>query len=98
MTLVKAGKISLNTLIACMTNRASKILVNKFGQTGSLTAASIADIALLDINKQWVVDKNNLLSKGKNTPYDGYTLQGLVVATIHRGEIAYTNSSSGITQ
>jgi len=98
MTLVQAGKISLNTLIACMTSRPSKILINKFGQTGSLKAASIADIALLDVNKQWVVDRNNLLSKGKNTPYDGYTLQGLVVATIHRGEIAYRNSSSGITQ
>ena len=97
MTLVQAGKISLNTLIACMTSRPSKILINKFGPTGSLKAASIADIALLDVNKQWVVDKNNFLSKGKNTPYGGYTLQGLVVATIHRGEIAFSNSSSGIT-
>ena len=98
MTLVQAGKISLNTLIARMTCGPSKILINKFGRTGSLKAASIADVVLLDVNKQWVVDKNNFLSKGKNTPYDGYTLKGLVVATIHRGEIAYRHSSSGITQ
>jgi dihydroorotase len=93
MTLVQTGKISLNTLIACMTSRPSKILINKFGRTGSLEAASIADITLLDVNREWVVDKNNFLSKGKNTPYDGYTLKGLVVATIHRGEIAYRHSS-----
>ena len=98
MTLVQSGKISLNTLIARMTCGPSKILINKFGRTGSLKAASIADVVLLDVNKQWVVDKNNFLSKGKNSPYDGYALKGLVVATIHRGEIAYRHSSSGITQ
>ena len=94
MTLVRDGKISLNTLIARMTIGPSKLLINRFGRTGSLKAASIADIALLDVNKQWDVDKNNFLSKGKNTPYDGYTLKGLVVATIHRGEIAYRHSPS----
>lgn len=98
MTLVQAGKISLNTLIARMTSGPSRILINKFGQTGSLKAASIADIALLDLNREWIVDKGNFLSKGKNTPFDGYALKGMVVATIHRGEIAYSNSSSGITQ
>ena len=98
MTLVQAGKISLNTLIARMTSGPSKILISKFGPTGSLKAACIADIALLDVTKRWVVDRSNLLSRGKNTPYDGYTLQGLVVATIHRGEIVYQNISSGITR
>jgi dihydroorotase len=98
MTLVHAGKISLNTLIARMTCGPSSILVNKFGRTGSLKAACIADIVLLDINREWVVDKNKFLSKGKNTPYDGYKLKGQVVATIHRGEIAYINSASGITR
>ncbi|MCX6002397.1 MAG: dihydroorotase, partial [Chloroflexi bacterium] len=67
-------------------------------RTGTLAAASPADIALLDVNRQWIVDKNNLLSKGKNTPFDGFTLKGMVVATIHRGEIVYRNSSSGIAQ
>ena len=98
MTLVQAGKISLNTLIARMTSGPSKILISKFGPTGSLKAASIADIALLDVTKRWVVDRSNLLSRGKNTPYDGYKLQGLVVATIHRGEIVYQNISPGITR
>ena len=98
MTLVQAGKISLNTLIERMTSGPSKILINKFGRTGSLKAASIADIALLDLNREWIVDKSNFLSKGKNTPFEGYSLKGMVVATIHRGEIAYRNSSSGITQ
>ena len=98
MTLVHAGKINLNTLIARMTIGPSRVLINRFGRTGTLVAASPADIALLDVNKQWIVDKNNLLSKGKNTPFDGYTLKGMVVATIHRGEIVYRNSSSGIAQ
>jgi dihydroorotase len=92
MTLVKAGEISLNTLIARMTIGPSKILISKFGRTGSLKAASIADIALLDLNRKWIVDKSNFLSKGKNTPFDGYRLKGMVVATIHRGEIAYRHS------
>ena len=98
MTLVHAGKISLNTLIARMTIGPSRVLINRFGRTGSLSAGSIADITLLDVNKQWIVDKSTLLSKGKNTPFDGYTLKGLVVATIHRGEIVYENSSSGIAK
>jgi dihydroorotase len=67
MTLVQAGKISLNTLIARLTSGPSKILINKFGRTGALSVASIADIALLDLNKEWVVDKSNFLSRGRNT-------------------------------
>jgi dihydroorotase len=94
MTLVREGKISLNTLIACMTSGPSRILINKFGRTGSIKVASIADIALLDLNREWTVDKGNFLSKGKNTPFDGYRLKGMVVATIHRGEIAYSHSPS----
>jgi dihydroorotase len=98
MTLVHAGKISLNTLIARMTGGPSNILISKFGRTGSLNAASTADIALLDVNREWVVDRSDLISKGSNTPFDGYTLKGMVIATIHRGEIVYKHSSSGITQ
>ena len=98
MMLVQAGKISLDTLIARMTSGPSRILVNKFGRTGSLKVGSSADIALLDINREWVVDKRNFLSRGKNTPYDGCTLKGQVIATIHRGEIAYQHTSLGITQ
>ena len=43
----------------------------------------------LGFNAEWVVDASRFASKGKNTPLDGATLKGQVVATIVGGEVVY---------
>ncbi len=78
--------IKLSKLIASITSNPSKILgINK----GSLQKGCEADLCIVDINKPWVVEKNNLKSKSKNTPIEGRKLQGQVLKTFVRGEVGY---------
>jgi dihydroorotase len=78
--------IKIHKLIASMTSNPAKILgVDK----GSLDKGKDADICILDINKPWVVSKNNLNSKSKNTPIENRKLQGQVLKTFVKGELAF---------
>ena len=64
----------------------NKILcINK----GSLEVGNDADLCVFDINKPWVVKQNELKSKSKNTPIENKKLQGQVLKTFVKGEIAY---------
>jgi len=78
--------IKLKKLISTLTFNPSKILgLNK----GSLDIGNEADLCIFDINKPWVVDKNKLKSKSKNTPIENRKLQGQVLKTFIKGEVAY---------
>ena len=64
--------VKLSKLLATMTSNPSKILgIDK----GSLQKGKDADLCILDINKTWIVDKNKLKSKSKNTPIENRKLQ-----------------------
>lgn len=54
---------------------------------GHLSCGAIADITIIDPNKQYNIDAGNFKSKGKNTPFDGKTVYGEVVYTIAAGRI-----------
>ncbi len=78
--------IKLKKLIASITSNPAKILnIDK----GSLEKGKDADLCVFDINKPWVVDKSKLNSKSKNTPIENKKLQGQVLKTFIKGELAY---------
>ena len=78
--------IKLSNLIGAMTSNPAKILgINK----GSLDVGSDADLCVLDVNKPWVVKKNELKSKSKNTPIENRNLQGQVLKTFIKGELLF---------
>ena len=59
--------IKLNKLIAALTCNPAKILnINK----GTLNKGADADLCIFDINKPWIVNKENIKSKSKNTPIE----------------------------
>ena len=73
-------------LIASITSNPAKILgINK----GSLEKGSDADLCVFDINKPWIVNKDKLKSKSKNTPIENRKLQGQVLKTFVKGEMAF---------
>ena len=75
--------IKLNKIIKALTCNPAKILkINK----GNLSIGNDADFCILDINKPWVVKKENLISKSKNTSVEGRKLQGKVKNTFVKGE------------
>ena len=52
---------------------------------GNLSVGSNADIAIIDLNKPWVVEKEKLKSKSKNTAIEKRKMQGKVVRTFING-------------
>ena len=57
---------------------------------GSLMRGSVADVTIFDPKKKWTFDAAKSLSKSRNTPFDGWQLQGKVMATIVGGRIVYS--------
>jgi dihydroorotase len=54
---------------------------------GTLAPGAVADVVVIDPAAEYTVDSEKFLSKGKNTPFDGWTLGARSVATITRGRI-----------
>jgi len=80
------NSLKLNKIIAPITSNPAKILgIDK----GSLQIGRDADLCVVDINKPWVVNKDELLSKSKNTPIEDRKLQGQIIKTFIKGEIAF---------
>ena len=61
-----------------------------FRGRGSLARGCVADVTIFDPKKKWTFEAAKSLSKSKNTPFDGWQLQGKVVATIVGGTIVYS--------
>ena len=48
-----------------------------------------ADLVLFDPEEEWTIDKEQFVSKGRNTPFHGRTVRGRVKYTISQGKIIY---------
>jgi len=57
---------------------------------GTLKIGAPADITVIDINREWVVNKDKFLSKGRNTPFNGLKLKGKAAMTIVDGNVTYS--------
>ena len=53
---------------------------------GNLTVGNDADFCIVDIYKPWIVKKETLISKSKNTSIENKKLQGKVTNTFVKGE------------
>ena len=77
------GSVNLETIIKALTSSPAKILkINK----GNLSIGNDADFCIVDTKKPWVVRKEKLISKSKNTPIEDKKLQGKVMNTFVNGE------------
>ena len=56
---------------------------------GTLGVGKVADVVIFDAEEPFNVDVNAFASKGKNSPYHGFTLTGRVETTICNGNIVY---------
>lgn len=84
LKLVEQDVLSLKQLISKMTITPSKIMgISK----GTLTVGGEADIAIINPEKSFKVDCSRFLSKGENSPFNGWTLKGFVEKTIVMGKL-----------
>lgn len=56
---------------------------------GAIAEGKIADIVIFDKDKEYAIDKNTFLSKGKNTPFHGRKVKGEVAYTLVSGNVVY---------
>jgi dihydroorotase len=88
--LVHRGVVTLSRLVELLSVNPARIL-NVDG--GSLAEGAVADITLLAPDLAARVDAQALVSKSKNTPFDGWELKGAAAATIVGGRIVYVNGA-----
>jgi dihydroorotase len=90
LRLVREGVLSLPELIARMSLNPARILNLP---KGTLETGAAADITVIDPQLPWTVDVQTFCSKGKNSPFHGWEMQGKAVLTIVGGEIKYADPS-----
>lgn len=56
---------------------------------GAIAEGKVADIVVFDPTKEYAIDKNTFLSKGKNTPFHGRKVKGEVAYTLVSGNVVY---------
>jgi dihydroorotase len=86
LKLVAEGVLDVPTLIARMTIGPARLLGI---EAGTLAVGAAADVAVIDPERRWKVAARSFKSKSRNTPFDGWDLQGKTVATFVGGRLVY---------
>jgi dihydroorotase len=86
VTLHHAQGLPLLDLLAKATLAPANLLGLKAGR---LAKGAPADLVLFDVDAPVVIDADRLISKSKNSPFDGRTLQGRVLRTVVGGRSVY---------
>ncbi|MYL19114.1 dihydroorotase [Halobacillus litoralis] len=84
--LVEKGFCTLKELVDWMTVKPAAVFNLPYG---TLIPGAPADFTMVDLESERTLDRKTFLSKGKNTPFDGWTLKGWPVRTIVNGNLAW---------
>lgn len=88
--LVKKGVLTLAQLVEALTVKPAKV----FGlEAGEIAAGHPADLVVVDLEKSKPIRPEEFLSKGKNTPFAGWTCQGWPVLTLCDGRLVWQDQS-----
>lgn len=79
-------KLSLNDIVRLMSKNPAKILKIEGGE---IKEGANADLAVVDIDKEYIYNREDIKSKSKNSPFIGKKLKGKNVLTIKGGKIVY---------
>ena len=78
--------LDMKSLVERMSLTPAKLLKNG---RGTLKEGAVADVAIVDIDEEYVIDSDKFLSKGKNTPFNGKKVKGKVLYTLCNGKVVF---------
>lgn len=87
LRLYHSDSLSLSRIIECTAKRPAEI----FGiEGGTLRKGARADLFIADVDLPWVVQEQDIVSRSKNTPFEGSRFSGKVLKTLVAGRTIYT--------
>ncbi len=89
--LVESEMIDLDQLIEMLTVNPARIA--RIEKIGSIEPGYLADIVIVDLNQEVIINSDTFISKGKNTPFNGYVGKGEIELTMHHGKVVYSKES-----
>jgi dihydroorotase len=87
----KEWKLPLGRVLSLLSAQPAALLGLK--GRGTLTVGSFADVVVFDPKAEWNYNARETRSKSRNTPFDGWTMQGRVRWTISEGRVAYSSEA-----
>lgn len=87
LKLVEDGIITLPVLIEKMSSNPARIL----NLDKSIKKGNVADITIIDTNSSYTVDSDSFCSLGRNTPFNGWKMNGRACLTMVGGKIIFEN-------
>jgi dihydroorotase len=85
--LVARKEISLMRLVEALSAAPARIL--GLAEQGSLAPGKLADVTVLDLEQEAVIDAARFRSLYRNTPIDGWTVRGQALLTLVGGPIVH---------
>ena len=73
-------------IMMTMGNEAARVL-KLSDNIGTLKTGAPADVAILDLDTTWIIDRNRVQSKSKNTPFHGRKVQSKAAFTLVGGRV-----------
>lgn len=92
--LVRPGIITLEQALRCMSTRPAEILGVAGGR---IEEGAPADLVVIDPGRRWTVRSEEFASRSRNTPFEGWDLEGKAVLTIVDGAIRFNDLTVGVT-
>ena len=83
--LVRTGRIPLERLVEALTDGPRRA----FRLKGGLQVGAPADLTVIDLNEEFVIDPTRFRSKGRATPFAGMEVRGRVLLTLCEGRVVY---------
>jgi dihydroorotase len=88
---VNKEKISLNKLISLTSGNTAKIF--KIDKRGLLKEGYYADLTVIDMDKEWIINSSDFLTKAKYSPFEGFKVKGKIIYTIINGKCLYKDGN-----
>ncbi|MFH1321929.1 MAG: dihydroorotase [Bacteroidota bacterium] len=91
LELYHQGKISLKKIVEKMCHAPAGCF--RVEKRGYIREGYYADLVIVDVNSPWMVNKANILSKCKWSPFEGQSFHSKITHTFINGHLVYNNGS-----